>query len=100
MERRKKNSSISTPRNQPKAKYCINWWKSAITELNLDLKNIVGKAFDEAANMNGVHKGLSTRMEECSPLGIYVHCCGHVLNLALQDTITQIEPLRNALWTI
>lgn len=45
--------------------------KSTITELNLDLKNIVGKAFDGAANMNGVHKGLSTRMEECSPLGIY-----------------------------
>ena len=74
--------------------------KSAITELNLDLKNIVGKAFDGAANMNGVHKGLSTRMEECSPLGIYVHCYGHVLNLALQDTMTQIEPLRNALGTI
>ena len=50
--------------------------------------------------MNGVHKGLSTRMEECSPLGIYVHCYGHVLNLALQDTMTQIEPLRNTLGTI
>ena len=54
--------------------------KSSITELNLDLKNI-GKAFDGVANMNGVHKGLSTRMEECSPFG-------HVLNLALQDTMT------------
>ncbi|KAL9983001.1 hypothetical protein ACROYT_G005121 [Oculina patagonica] len=43
--------------------------KSTITELNLDLKNIVGKAFDGADNMNGVHKGLSTRMEECSSLG-------------------------------
>lgn len=74
--------------------------KSSITELNLDLKNIVGKAFDGAANMNGVHKGLSTRMKECSPFGIYVHCYGHVLNLALQDTMTQTEPLRNALGTI
>ena len=67
--------------------------KSAITELNLDLKSIVGKAFDGAANMNAVHKGLSRRMEECSPLGMYVHCYGHVLNLALKDTMTQIEPL-------
>ncbi|XP_022801370.1 SCAN domain-containing protein 3-like [Stylophora pistillata] len=74
--------------------------KSAITELSLDLKNIVGKVFDGAANMNGVHKGLSTRMEECSPPVIYVHCYGHMLNLALQDTMTQIEPLRNALGTI
>ena len=72
--------------------------KSAITELNLDLKRIVGKAFDGAANMNGVHKGLSTRRKECSPHGIYVHCYGrHVLNLGLQDTMPQIEPLRNAL---
>ena len=63
--------------------------KSAITELNLDLKNIVGKAFD------GV-----TRMEECFLLGIYAHCYGHVLNLDLQDTTTQIEPFRNALGTI
>lgn len=67
---------------------------------NDNLKNILGKAFDGAANMNGVHKGLSTRMEECSPLGIYVHCYGHVLNLAIQDTMTQIEPLRNALGTV
>ena len=74
--------------------------KSSITELNLDLKNIVGKAFDGVANMNGVYKGLSTRMEECSPFDIYVRCYGHVLNLALQDTMTQIEPLRNALGTI
>ena len=62
--------------------------KSAVTELSLDLKNILGKAFDGAANINSVHKGLSTRMEECSPLGIYVHCYEHVLNLALQDTDT------------
>ena len=32
--------------------------KSAITELNLNFKNIVGKAFDGAANMKGVHKRL------------------------------------------
>ena len=66
MEQRKKHSSVSTPRNQPKGKYCqYELVKSAITELNLDLKNIVGKTFDRAANMNVVHKGLSTRMEEC-----------------------------------
>jgi len=53
------------PRTQPKARYFIKLVKYAITECNLDLKNIVGKAFDGAANMNDVPKGLSTRMEEC-----------------------------------
>ena len=43
--------------------------KSPLTELNLDLKNIVGKAFDGAAYMNGLHKGIATRTEECAPLG-------------------------------
>lgn len=28
--------------------------KSSIAELNLDLKSIVGRAFDGAANMNGL----------------------------------------------
>ena len=66
--------------------------KDTITKLNLDLKNIVGKSFDGAANINGIHKGLSSRMKECSPQSIYVHCYGHLLNLALQDTMTEVEP--------
>ena len=74
--------------------------KDSISELNLELENIVGKAFDGAANMNGIYKGLSTRMKECSPYAIYVHCYGHLLNLALQDTMKEIEPLRNALGNI
>ena len=47
--------------------------RDSISELNLELENIVGKAFDGAANMNGIYKGLSTRMKECSPYAIYVH---------------------------
>ena len=39
-------------------------------------------------------------MKECSPRGIYVHCYGHLLNLALQDTMSEVEPLKNALGTI
>ena len=74
--------------------------KTAVGKLELSLENIVAECFDGAANMSGAHKGLATRMKECSPLGIYVHCFGHRLNLALQDTMTEIEPLWNALGTI
>ena len=42
--------------------------------------------------MRGARKGLAARLKECSPLSIYVHCHGHRLNLALQDTMTTIEP--------
>jgi len=39
-------------------------------------------------------------MKECCPFALYVHCYGHLLNLAIQDTMTQIEPVRNARGTI
>jgi len=69
--------------------------------LNLDLKKIVGKAFDGAANRNGLDtQGTLNKNGKVLPLCIYIHCYGHVLNLALQDTMTQIEPLRNVLGTI
>ena len=71
--------------------------KTAINKLDLRLENIIA---DGTANMSGIRKGLATRMKECSPLGIYVHCYGHLLNLALQDTMTEIETLRNAVGTI
>ena len=50
--------------------------------------------------MKGIHKGLATLMKETSPLALYVHCYGHLLNLAIQDTMEEVEPLRNALGTI
>ena len=48
--------------------------KTSVNKLDLKLEDIVGKCFDGAANMSGIHKGLASRMKECSPLSIYVHC--------------------------
>ncbi len=74
--------------------------KKVICEFDLKLTDIVGKCFDGASNMSGIRKGVLARMKECSPRAIYVHCYGHVLNLALQGTMSEVEPLRNALGTI
>ena len=74
--------------------------KTAISKLELWLEDIVAECFDGAANMSGARKGLAARMKECSPLSIYVHCHGHRLNLALQDTMTTIEPLQKSLGVI
>ena len=71
--------------------------KKQILMFELKTENIVGECFDGAANMSGVHKGLAVRMKECSPLVVYVHCYGHLLNLALQDSMTCVESVRNAL---
>ncbi len=74
--------------------------KRVFKKFNLSLNDIIAECFDGAANMRGVHKGLATRMKECSPKAIYVHCYGHLLNLALQDVLTELEPLRDALGTV
>ncbi|XP_028406786.1 zinc finger MYM-type protein 1-like [Dendronephthya gigantea] len=74
--------------------------KNVITENGLKLEDIVGECFDGASNMSGIHKGVAARMKECCPRAVYVHCYAHVLNLALQDTMSEIEPLRNSLGTL
>ena len=74
--------------------------KKVITEHGLKLHDIVGECFDGASNMSGVRKGVAARMKECSPRGVYVHCYAHILNLAIQDTMSDVEPLRNALGTL
>jgi hypothetical protein len=74
--------------------------KKVMTDHGLELGNIVGECFDGASNMSGVRKGVAARMKECSPRGVYVHCYAHILNLALQDTMSDMKPLRNALGTL
>ena len=100
MAPRKKPLLAFMKQNQQRERCYINWLKKAACDLNLDLRNAVGKCFDGAANMSGIYKGLATRMKECSPESIYIHCYAHLLNLAIQATITQIEPLRKTLGQI
>ena len=66
----------------------------------MKLHDIVGGCFDGASNMSGVREGVAARMKECSPRGVYVHCYAHILNLVLQDTTSDVEPLRNVLGTL
>ena len=73
--------------------------KDVFRKLGLSLEKVVAECFDGASNMSGVHRGLSARMNIFSPLAIY-HCYGHLLNLAIQDTMAEIKPLRNALGII
>lgn len=45
----------------------------AISDLALNLTNIVGKCFHGAANMSGKEKELSVQMKDCSPFAVYVY---------------------------
>ena len=68
--------------------FFVTWSK-----LRLDPAKIVGLCFDGAANMSGIHRGLAALMiERCSPQALYVQCHAHLLNLAIQDTMSGILP--------
>ena len=60
----------------------------------------MAECFDRAANMSGARKGLAARMKKSLTLSIYVHCHGHRLNMALQDTMIIIEPFKKVLGVI
>ena len=47
--------------------------------------------------MKGVHSGAQARIASIHPLAIYIHCCNHSLNLALQDTAMAVPLIRDAL---
>ena len=78
----------------------FNLVKLEFRKMGLPFLNIVAECFDGASNMSGIHRGLVTRMKEVSPLGVYLHCYSHRLNLALKSTKGDLELLRSALGTI
>ena len=49
--------------------------------------------------MRGVRSGVATQIAQDESQALYVHCYGHSLNLACQDTIREIKPLKHALDT-
>ena len=65
--------------------------KNAIGDLKLNLEYIVGQCFNWAANISKTHKGLATRMKECSPVAIHIIFYEDLLNLAIQDSITRSD---------
>ena len=73
---------------------------SVLNSSSLKLTSLVGQCYDGDSNMSGREKGVAARVREVSPRAVYVHCYGHRLNLALQDTLKDNECLRNALGVI
>ena len=70
--------------------------KDVLLRLNLPISNCRGQCYDGAAVMRGVRSGVATQIAQDEPRALYVHCYGHSLNLACQDTIREIKPLRHA----
>ena len=78
-----------------------NLIQSVSQTLNIDLKKqLVGQCYDGASNMKGPYNGVQALMKKEAPKAIYVHCNGHLLNLAVKATLTNVLVMKKALGTI
>ena len=50
--------------------------------------------------MSGRHLGVATQIQQLEARALYMHCNGHCLNLAVQDTCCSITIMRDAFNTV
>ena len=62
----------------------------------LNVENVRWQGYDGASNMFSSRAGVQGRFKEVAPLGMYVHCCGHCLNLVI-GRLSSLPEIRNFL---
>ena len=65
--------------------------------MNLSLVKCRGQCYDGASNMSGNKNGVAKQIREIEPRALYTHCYGHVLNLAVKDSVDENKLLKDAL---
>ena len=73
--------------------------KDALVRLGLNLSDCRGQCYDGAAVMKGVRNGVATQILADQPKALLTHCYGHSLNLACQDMVRSVKPVKDALDT-
>ena len=71
--------------------------KDAMIRMNLSLDDLRGQCYDGAANMAGKINGVQAQIKALQPKALYVHCTAHRLQLAVQDAMTTVRELQDAL---
>lgn len=56
-----------------------------LKSLGLDINNLRGQAYDNGSNMKGKNIGVQKQILQMNPRAMFVACCDHSLNLALND---------------
>lgn len=52
-----------------------------LNKCDIDIKNLRGQSYDNAANMSGRYNGLQAHISQINPLAYYIPCAAHSLNL-------------------
>jgi hypothetical protein len=71
--------------------------KDLLIRCNLPLSLCRGQAYNGAANMQGIRKGVATQIRNECPAALPVHCFAHSLNICLQDAEREITLIRDAI---
>ncbi|KAJ8049857.1 Zinc finger MYM-type protein 1 [Holothuria leucospilota] len=78
----------------------FNTLNSLLEEHGLDIEKIRCQGYGGASNVSGATSGWQARVNKKNELAYYIHCCGHVLNLALADTCSAIPEVINFFGTV
>ena len=62
-----------------------------LEESGLEMKDIVGQAYDGGANMRGKNKGVQARVKARNPKALYTYCYAHNLNRSLVNAVSAVE---------
>jgi len=68
-----------------------------LVRLCLPISNLRGQGYDGASVMAGSISGVATRIMKLEKRAVYIHCCAHSLNLALQDATRSCTVIRDTL---
>ena len=71
--------------------------KDVLSRIGLPISKMRGQCYDGAANMSGEISGVVKRVQDLESKAIYIHCYGHLVNLASGDTIKNSHFLKTAL---
>ena len=72
----------------------------SLIRFNLPLNRCRGQCYDGAANMSGRRRGVATQIQKKEHRAMYIHCMGHCLNLAMQDTCRSIKMMSDVFDTV
>ncbi|XP_065651141.1 zinc finger MYM-type protein 1-like [Hydra vulgaris] len=56
-------------------------------EMSLSIENLRGQGYDNGRNMRGKNKGVQRRILDVNPRALFIPCCAHTLNLAVNDAV-------------
>ena len=65
--------------------------KDVLLRMNLKLKYCRGQCYDWASNLTGVRNGVAKQLTDEEHRAIFTHCYGHALNLAVGDTVKNVN---------